>query len=74
MSRRGCRIYVGYLSDRTDRRELESTFGRFGRITEVDMKRRYAFINYSSSRDAEDAIYDMHKRTLDGSRIIVEWA
>jgi arginine/serine-rich splicing factor 7 len=72
MSRRGSRIYVGFLSDRTDKRELDHLFSRFGRITDIDLKRRYAFINFAHSRDAEDAIYDMHKRTVDGSRIIVE--
>ena len=73
-SRSTSRIYVGHLSERTRQRDVEYLFGRFGRIRDIDMKHRYAFITYGDSRDAEDAIHDLHKRTIDGSRLIVEHA
>ena len=44
MSRRNFRIYVGHLSEDTNRRELESAFNRYGQIRDIDLKRRYAFI------------------------------
>ncbi|XP_047095951.1 serine/arginine-rich splicing factor RS2Z33-like isoform X3 [Lolium rigidum] len=44
------------------------------RIREVELKRDYAFIEYSDPRDADDARYNLDGRDVDGSRIIVEFA
>ncbi|KHF97435.1 Serine/arginine-rich splicing factor 4 [Gossypium arboreum] len=43
-------------------------------IRDVDMKRDYAFVEFSDPRDADDARYSLNGRDLDGSRIIVEFA
>ncbi|WRX12040.1 RNA recognition motif domain - like 10 [Theobroma cacao] len=43
-------------------------------IRDVDMKRDYAFVEFSDPRDADDARYALNGRDLDGSRIIVEFA
>mmetsp|Transcript_34320 Transcript_34320/g.60082 ORF Transcript_34320/g.60082 Transcript_34320/m.60082 type:complete len:174 (-) Transcript_34320:1380-1901(-) len=66
------RIYVGRLSRRTRARDLEAAFERYGRIRDIEIKHDYAFIEYSDPRDAKDAIAYMDRRTLDGSRLIVE--
>uniref|UniRef100_A0A7N0TLN8 Uncharacterized protein n=2 Tax=Kalanchoe fedtschenkoi TaxID=63787 RepID=A0A7N0TLN8_KALFE len=68
------RLYVGHLSSRTRTRDLESIFGRYGRVRDVDMKRDFAFVDFSDHRDADDARYRLDGRELDGSRIIVEFA
>ncbi|XVE69020.1 hypothetical protein DITRI_Ditri09bG0116200 [Diplodiscus trichospermus] len=70
----GTRLYVGHLSSRTRSRDLEDMFSRYGRIRDVDMKRDYAFVEFSDPRDADDARYALNGRDLDGSRIIVEFA
>ncbi|XP_059628214.1 serine/arginine-rich splicing factor RS2Z32-like isoform X1 [Cornus florida] len=73
--RRGVsRLYVGHLSSRTRSRDLEDLFSRYGRIRDVDMKRDYAFVEFSDPRDADDARYSLNGRDYDGSRIIVEFA
>ncbi|EOY18432.1 PREDICTED: serine/arginine-rich splicing factor RS2Z32 isoform X2 [Theobroma cacao] len=72
--RSGTRLYVGHLSSRTRSRDLEDMFSRYGRIRDVDMKRDYAFVEFSDPRDADDARYALNGRDLDGSRIIVEFA
>ncbi|KAF7297257.1 U3 small nucleolar RNA-associated protein 10 [Mycena indigotica] len=36
--------------------------------------RSYAFVEFRSTRDAEDAYYDMHGKTFDGSRLSIQWA
>ncbi|XP_025809187.1 serine/arginine-rich splicing factor RS2Z33-like isoform X1 [Panicum hallii] len=43
-------------------------------IREVELKRDYAFIEFSDPRDADDARYNLDGRDVDGSRIIVEFA
>ncbi|XWS56499.1 hypothetical protein CRYUN_Cryun09bG0090400 [Craigia yunnanensis] len=72
--RGGTRLYVGHLSSRTRSSDLEDMFSRYGRIRDVDMKRDYAFVEFSDPRDADDARYSLNGRDLDGSRIIVEFA
>jgi len=68
------RIYIGQLSSRTRERDVQETFERFGRIRRIDMKNGYAFLEYDDSRDADDAVYEMHGKNLDGHRIRVEVA
>ncbi|KAJ0102130.1 hypothetical protein Patl1_06215 [Pistacia atlantica] len=70
----GTRLYVGRLASRTRSRDLEDIFGRYGRIRDVDMKRDFAFVEFSDPRDADDARYSLNGRDVDGSRIIVEFA
>ncbi|CAN4096053.1 unnamed protein product [Withania somnifera] len=70
----GTRLYVGHLSSRTRSRDLEDVFSRYGRVRDVDMKRDYAFVEFSDPRDADDARYGLNGRDVDGSRIIVELA
>ncbi|KAK2465166.1 hypothetical protein APHAL10511_002858 [Amanita phalloides] len=38
------------------------------------LPRSYAFVEFRSSRDAEDAYYDMHGRYFEGSRLSIQWA
>ncbi|XP_013585721.1 PREDICTED: serine/arginine-rich splicing factor RS2Z33-like [Brassica oleracea var. oleracea] len=70
----GARLYVGHLSSRTRERDLEHLFSKYGRIRDLDMKRDYAFIEFSDPRDADDARYRLDGRDFDGSRITVEFA
>ncbi|CAL4895980.1 unnamed protein product [Urochloa decumbens] len=70
----GTRLYVGRLASRTRSRDLEHVFSRYGRIREVELKRDYAFIEFSDPRDADEARYNLDGRDVDGSRIIVEFA
>ncbi|GLT54903.1 hypothetical protein SLA2020_280620 [Shorea laevis] len=70
----GTRLYVGRLSTRTRSRDLDDLFSRYGRVRDVDMKRDFAFVEFSDPRDAEDAIYGLNGRDVDGSRVIVEFA
>ncbi|KAJ7977048.1 putative Arginine/serine-rich splicing factor [Quillaja saponaria] len=68
------RLYVGHLSSRTRSRDLDRLFSRYGRVRDVDMKHDFAFVEFSDSRDADDARYSLDGRDVDGSRIIVEFA
>ncbi|CAN1305628.1 Serine/arginine-rich splicing factor RS2Z32 [Linum perenne] len=68
------RLYVGHLASRTRSRDLEYIFSKYGRVRDVDMKRDYAFVEFSDPRDADDARYHLDGREVDGSRLIVEIA
>ncbi|XP_039028178.1 serine/arginine-rich splicing factor RS2Z32-like isoform X2 [Hibiscus syriacus] len=72
--RGGTRLYVGHLSSRTRSRDLDDMFSRYGSVRDVDMKRDYAFVEFSDPRDADDARHALDGRDIDGSRIVVEFA
>eukprot|EP01120_Amphizonella_sp_Union-15-10_P008076 TRINITY_DN282_c0_g1_i3.p1 TRINITY_DN282_c0_g1~~TRINITY_DN282_c0_g1_i3.p1 ORF type:complete len:238 (-),score=39.57 TRINITY_DN282_c0_g1_i3:137-850(-) len=67
-------IYVGKLSRRISERDLEDSFGRYGRIERINLKHGYAFVDFEDRRDAEDAVRGLDGTSLDGDKIIVEFS
>ncbi|XP_952985.1 splicing factor, putative [Theileria annulata] len=71
------RIYIGNLPEDCSQRELEEEFEKFGRIIYCDLKKSYsgspfAFIEFSDSRDARDAIRDKDGYEFHGKKLRVE--
>ena len=59
----GIRVHVGNLSVDTSKRELEDSFGRYGRLLEVWIARTppcFAFISFKNRQDAEDSVRAMN--------------
>ncbi|GJM94416.1 hypothetical protein PR202_ga11057 [Eleusine coracana subsp. coracana] len=52
----------------------DDRYGNTRLVRDVEMKRDYAFIEFSDPRDADEAQYQLDGRDVDGSRIIVEFA
>ncbi|CAO3571335.1 unnamed protein product [Mortierella alpina] len=68
-------VYVGHLSLRTERRDVEELFEKYGRIISVELKHGgFAFVEYEDPRDADDAVTKLNGYELDGNRISVEWS
>ncbi|KAF9584983.1 hypothetical protein BGW38_004391 [Lunasporangiospora selenospora] len=68
-------VYVGHLSSRTERRDVEELFEKYGRILSVELKHGgFAFVEYEDPRDADDAVTKLNGYELDGHRISVEWS
>ncbi|KAL4225639.1 serine arginine-rich splicing factor [Mactra antiquata] len=78
MSRRSdldCKIYVGDLGRDTNEKDLERSFGYYGRLRSVWVARNpagFAFIEFEDPRDAEDAVRGLDGTNVNGSRIRVE--
>ncbi len=68
------RVYVGRLPAKCSERDIERFFKGYGRLRDIVIKTGYGFVEFEDSRDAEDAVYDLHGRDLRGERIIVEHA
>uniref|UniRef100_A0A023FEX1 Putative alternative splicing factor srp55/b52/srp75 rrm superfamily n=1 Tax=Amblyomma cajennense TaxID=34607 RepID=A0A023FEX1_AMBCJ len=68
------RVYVGHLSYRVRERDLEKFFRGFGKIREVLLKNGFGFVEFHDYRDADDAVYELNGRELDGERVVVELA
>ncbi|CAG8497720.1 3379_t:CDS:2 [Ambispora gerdemannii] len=64
-----------HLAQRTEKRDLEELFERYGKVLSVDVKPMgYAFVEFEDPRDADDAVKQLNGYELDGARIAVEWS
>ena len=63
----GTRLYVGHIPYEANERDIERFFRNYGRI-EIFLKRGFAFVQMSSQRDADDAVYDLNGRSMMGMR------
>ncbi|TFK29121.1 RNA-binding domain-containing protein [Coprinopsis marcescibilis] len=76
-------LFVSGFHPSTRARDLAYEFERFGPLVRCDVpaprnphaaSNPYAFVEFRSTRDAEDAYYDMHGRYFEGSRLNIQWA
>ncbi|KAI7907213.1 uncharacterized protein BX663DRAFT_495198 [Cokeromyces recurvatus] len=63
-------LFVGKIPRDMNDRDLEDTFIKYGKITRLNVKQGYGFVEFEDKRDAEDAIKAMNER----GELIVEWA
>jgi len=69
------KVFLGNLSDRTEKRDVEDFFRGAGRIQSVWLARSppgFGFVVFEDPRDASDAILDFDGRELMGRRVTVE--
>ncbi|CAA7399577.1 unnamed protein product [Spirodela intermedia] len=76
------KLYVSGLSFRTTEESLTSAFEKFGRLVDVNLvmdrianrPRGFAFLQYATEEESQNAIEGMHGKFLDGRVIFVEVA
>ncbi|KAF9008630.1 RNA-binding domain-containing protein [Hymenopellis radicata] len=76
-------LFVSGFHPATRARDLAFEFERFGPLVRCDVpaprnphavSNPYAFVEFRSTRDAEDAYYEMHGRNFEGKRLSIQWA
>ncbi|KAI8879208.1 RNA-binding domain-containing protein [Backusella circina FSU 941] len=74
-------LFVSGFDSRTRARELGYEFERYGRLVRLDIPapknhnaKPYAFVEFESGRDAEDALAELNGRTVNGYVLYVQWA
>lgn len=65
-------LYVGHLSSRINRQELQDEFERFGTIKDIDLRRTHAFIELSTSDEAKAAVDAMDGHKFHGEKIVCQ--
>lgn len=75
MSRGDTKVFLGNLPPECRVRDIEGFFESHGRVRNVLIKQgKYGFAEFEDSREAEDAVCDLHGKKLLGSRVTVEFA
>ena len=70
------KIFITKLSPSVTEKDIEKEFKKFGEIKNINLKRGYAFVDYSNKEDAKEAIKKLDNKKLFGQqqRIVVEEA
>ena len=78
----GTRVFVGNVNPQTTREELHRLFSKVGRVQEIHLpldrdtgrQRGFAFIDYSTDAEAEQALEKLDSALLGGRRLRLSWA
>ncbi|CAI5441624.1 unnamed protein product [Caenorhabditis angaria] len=68
------RIYIGRISSRVSERDVEHFFRGYGQIRDILLKNGFGFVEFDDKRDAEDAVYDLNGKELNGERVILDYS
>ncbi len=68
-------LYVGRLSSRVNKLDIEDQFDRYGKIRDIDFHKQkgFAFVQFKHSDDARRALHKMNGVKLYHKKIVVQW-
>ncbi|CDO73584.1 hypothetical protein BN946_scf185014.g54 [Trametes cinnabarina] len=68
------RLYLGRLPPDARAEDVSKLFDGYGRIVDCRVMTGFGFVEFESSRDAEDALNQFNGKNFMGSNIVVEFA
>ena len=66
-------LFIGNIAGEISQKELEDLFSKYG-TCEIKHKNIYAFVEYSSDKEAEQAKNDLNKKEIKGRVLSIEWS
>ncbi|GFX36517.1 heterogeneous nuclear ribonucleoprotein C [Trichonephila clavipes] len=67
------RVFVGNLNTYVvGKEEVERIFGRYGRLIGISMHKGYAFVQYTDTWDARNAVVGEDGRTVAGQLLVIK--
>ncbi|KAI8340980.1 hypothetical protein EDC96DRAFT_334913 [Choanephora cucurbitarum] len=69
-----CRLYVGNINRYVREQDLKDLFSRYGRVRDFILRDYYAFIEFDSVREADDAAKELNGYRLEDDRLVVQVA
>ncbi|RCH82930.1 hypothetical protein CU098_000915, partial [Rhizopus stolonifer] len=69
-----CRLYVGNINRYVREQDLKDIFSRYGRIRDFILRDYYAFIEFDTAREADDAAKELNGYRLEDDRLVVQVA
>merc|ERR1711868_236968 len=72
MGKYGYSVWMGGLPERVRSRDIEDFFKGYGKILDISLKSKFAFIEFEDKYDAEDAVKDLDDKRLCGERVKLE--
>ena len=64
------RIFVGNLNtDKINNDQVEEAFAKFGEIESCSLHKNFGFVQFTDEKSADEAVTEMHGKTLFGKRI-----
>jgi len=70
----GSRVYIGGVGHDTRQTDFERFFKGYGHLRDVVVMKGFGFVEFEDVRDAEDAVYELNGKSLNGMRVTVEHA
>lgn len=70
------RLYLGHLPPEARSEDIQKLFDGYGRVVDCRVMngKGFGFVEFESSRDAEDAVHSFNGKEFMGSSIVVEFA
>ncbi|KAJ3740571.1 hypothetical protein DFH05DRAFT_426176 [Lentinula detonsa] len=68
------RLYVGRLPSEARSEDVSKLFEGYGRIVDCRVMTGFGFVEFESSKDAEDAVQQFNGKAFMGANIVVEFA
>ena len=66
-------LFIGNIAGEISQKELEDLFSKYGKC-EIKHKNVFAFVEYSSDKEAEQAKQELDKKEINGRVLSIEWS
>ncbi|MES1920748.1 hypothetical protein MHBO_002388, partial [Bonamia ostreae] len=67
------RLHIGKLTEKTEGQELEKELEKYGEVVDFELYSDYAYVDYKTQKEAQEAIDGLNGKKYDGNTLEVEF-